>query len=70
VKRKQYPMIQKHTCSTFEPHFCPPFEGPPYKKEGPTFLKGGANLLIRRGHSHHKEGPHFLKRRRFATYRN
>ena len=28
-----------------KPNFCPPYEGPPNKKEGPPFSQGGATPL-------------------------
>ena len=41
----------------FDPKFCPPFEGPPFEKEGPPSSQGRATLLTRKGHPPHKEKP-------------
>ena len=43
----------------------------PESKWNPTFVLFMKGCPIkRRGHPHHKEGPHPLKRRRLDTYRN
>ena len=39
-----------------EPNFCPPYEGPAYKKEGPPSKQGGATFIKRRVHTSYKGG--------------
>ncbi len=48
----------KYLCfqNPSETQLCPPYEGPPYKKEGPPSSQGGANLITRRGHIPWKGG--------------